>query len=310
MRIYHSTSDLPKIKRPILTQGTFDGVHMGHKKILNLLKARAQSVSGETVVLTFFPHPRMVLYPDDNSLKLLSTLDEKAQLLEEAGIDHLLVLPFTGAFSRMTPEEFVKKILVDAIGVSEVVVGYDHRFGRNREGTFHNLVEFGEMFNFKVLEIPANQIDDVAVSSTRIRNAIAEGNIEVANKYLGRPYSLVGTVVHGKKLGRQIGFPTANILVTDIHKLIPGNGVYAVETLINGKTFFGAMNIGENPTIPGKGYSLEVHLFDFQNSIYDIAVQIRLRNFLRPEQKFKTVEDLKTQIAKDVKEAKVKLGLL
>lgn len=300
MRVYHSLDEIPVIENLVLTQGTFDGVHLGHEKVLKQVVSAAQELGGESMLLTFYPHPRLVLYPNDNSLRLLNSIDEKAELVGITGIDHMLVLRFTDAVSKLTPLEFVRDILVEKLNVKKVIVGYDHRFGRNREGSFENLMEMGEMFDFRVEEIPASEIEDIAISSTRIRKALLAGQLELAHELLGRNYCFEGIVVHGKKLGRTIGFPTANIGIRDPYKLIPGSGVYAVWVHFDGKKFQGAMNIGWNPTIDDKGFSIEVHLLDFDGELYNKELKIEMVQFLRPEEKFQSIDELTAQISKDV----------
>lgn len=304
MEIYRSLEEVPHIKNLVLTQGTFDGVHTGHQKVLKSVVEKAKNIDGESMLLTFYPHPRLVLYPNDNSLRLLNTIGEKAEYVAEAGIDHMLVLPFTDEISKLSPLDFVRNVLAEKLQVKTIVVGYDHRFGKNREGSFHDLMEFGEMFDFSVEEIAANEIDTIAVSSTRIRKALLNGEITNANELLGRPYSLSGKVIHGKKLGREIGFPTANIEINDEHKLIPRNGVYVVESEIFGKKYRGAANIGYNPTIEGKGFSIEAHFLGFNEEIYDIAIRLDLLDYIRPEQKFNNVEELSKKIQQDMEYAK------
>lgn len=310
MKVYHSLDELPAFKNLVLTQGTFDGVHLGHARVLNHVVETARNTGGESMLLTFYPHPRLVLYPDDNSLRMLNTIEEKAELVRACGIDHMLVLPFTSETAKLSPLEFVRDVLVDKLGVKTIIVGYDHRFGRHREGSFENLVSFGEMFNFSVEEIPASEIDHIAVSSTRIRKALLGGDLDLANELLGRPYSLTGTVVHGRKLGRTIGFPTANIQPDDPFKLIPATGVYAIRCRINVENFYGVMNVGYNPTIEGKGFSIEAYLFDFSDIIYDLAIRIEFHRFIRPEQKFNNVEELAEKIKQDVEAAKAAFGLV
>jgi riboflavin kinase / FMN adenylyltransferase len=310
MRVFDSLESLPEFRNPIVTQGTFDGVHLGHRHILKRLTALAKEKNGETILLTFFPHPRLVLYPNDNSLKLLSTLDEKKQLLEDAGIDNLIVLPFTETFSRLSPLEFVREVLRDALHTNTMVVGYDHRFGRNREGDYNLLIGLAEALNFTVEEIPPQWIDQVKVSSTQVRNALLTGKVDEAAALLGRPYSLEGIVVHGRKLGRELGFPTANIQPADPHKLIPAIGVYAVSADTPFGTFKGMANIGMNPTIPGKGFSIEANLFDFNENIYEIALRLKFHRFLRNELKFSTIDELKEQLNQDSRNAKSALALV
>lgn len=306
MKVYSNIDDFKAaltsaqpIKNPVVTTGTFDGVHLGHQKIISRIKDVAKAENGATVLLTFYPHPRMVLFPDDNELKLLSTQQEKIKLLEEYGIDHLIIYPFTKEFSRLTSVEFVRDILVNSIGTKKLVIGYNHHFGRNREGSFEHLKEYGPLYGFDVEEIPAKDIDSIEVSSTKIRTALLIGDVETAHLYLGHQYTLSGKVVAGKKLGRTIGYPTANILVEDKFKLIPADGVYAVKVVNNGQEFDGMLNIGLNPTVPGKGRSIEVNIFNFDKDIYDQEATIQFIRRLRNEVKFDNLEALKKQLAID-----------
>lgn len=307
MRLFRSLDELPEFQNLVVTQGTFDGVHRGHVQVLQQVVEQAAAIGGESMLITFYPHPRMVLYPNENKLRLLNTIEEKAELMHKAGIENILVLPFTDEISKLTPLDFVRNILVNKLKVKKMIVGHDHRFGKNREGGLRELQQFGEMFNFEVDEIPAWQIEELAVSSTRIRTALLEGRIEEANELLGRPYSFTGTVVHGKKLGREIGFPTANIEVFDPYKLIPADGVYAVTCKIGVDKFKAAMNIGWNPTIAGKGHTIEAHLFDFSGDLYDIAIPFELIARIRDEEKFQNVDELKQRIGQDVEQAKIAL---
>ena len=307
MRLFRSLDELPEFQNLVVTQGTFDGVHRGHVQVLQQVVEQAAAIGGESMLITFYPHPRMVLYPNENKLHLLNTIEEKAELMHKAGIENILVLPFTDEISKLTPLDFVRNILVNKLKVKKMIVGHDHRFGKNREGGLRELQQFGEMFNFEVDEIPAWQIEELAVSSTRIRTALLEGRIEEANELLGRPYSFTGTVVHGKKLGREIGFPTANIEVFDPYKLIPADGVYAVTCKIGVDKFKAAMNIGWNPTIEGKGHTIEAHLFDFSGDLYDIAIPFELIARIRDEEKFQNVDELTQRIGQDVEQAKIAL---
>jgi riboflavin kinase/FMN adenylyltransferase len=304
MRVYHSLEEVPEIQGLVLTQGTFDGVHLGHQTVLQKVVETAKKSAGESMLLTFYPHPRLVLYPDDNNLRMLNTIGEKTALVEQTGIDHLLILPFTGEIANLSPLAFVRDILVQKLRVQIMIIGYDHRFGKNREGSFEDLMAFGEMFNFKLAEIPASEIDHIAISSTRIRTALLEGDLDLANGLLGRNYSLSGTVVHGRKLGREMGFPTANIQLHDSFKLIPAIGVYAAKVLLDGEEWLGAANIGWNPTIENKGFSVEVYIFDFEKDIYNKEITLELVRFLRKEEKFDSIEELQKQIEKDVAAAK------
>ena len=303
MNIYYSIDDFKNVKNPVVTTGTFDGVHLGHQKIISRLKNVAANENGETVLLTFFPHPRMVLFPEDNDLKLLSNQAEKIELLEKYGIDHLIILPFTKEFSRLTSIEFIRNILVNKIKIKKLVIGYNHHFGRNREGSFEHLKEYGPLYGFDVEEISAHDIEQVEISSTKIRSALQTGDVATATKYLGHQYTLSGTVVGGKKLGKTIGYPTANISVEDKFKLIPADGVYAVKVKHNGTTYNGMLNIGNNPTVDGKCRSVEVNIFNFDKDIYGTELTIYFIEYLRTEVKFANLDELKKQLAADKEKA-------
>jgi riboflavin kinase/FMN adenylyltransferase len=302
LKIIRSIADFDSSEKTIVTIGTFDGIHIGHKKILKNLITTAREEGKKSVLLTFFPHPRMVLQKDKTIL-LLNTLDEKSVLLEKMGLDFLIIHPFSKEFSRLTALEFVRDILVNKLNTSRLIIGYDHHFGKNREGNIHQLKEYSLLYDFKIEEIPAQDIDDVSVSSTKIRKALKEGNLKTANNYLGYYYMLSGTVVNGKKLGGTIGFPTANIEIKEPYKLIPSTGVYIIRTRINGDLYNGIMNIGFNPTVLGKHQTIEAHLFDFNENIYGEKIKIEFLNFLREEQKFKSVEELVTQLNIDKENA-------
>lgn len=282
----------------VVTIGTFDGVHIGHQKIISRLIKTAKKDGLKSVVLTFFPHPRMVLQKDTN-IKLINTIDERTTILKATGIDFLLVKTFTKAFSRMKAEDFVKEILVDTLHAKKVIIGYDHRFGRNRNADITDLRIFGETYGFEVEEISVQDIDDVAVSSTKIRKALNAADIQTANSYLGYNFMISGSVVKGKGMGKELGFPTANISVKEDYKLIPKYGSYVVQTTIDGKKVFGMMNIGVNPTFNADKESIEVHFFNFEKSIYNNFIQVELLTRLRDEQKFESVEALKVQLQKD-----------
>ncbi len=299
MRVYNAIDDFKKVKNPVVTTGTFDGVHLGHQKIISRLKDVALEENGETVLLTFYPHPRMVLFPEDNELKLLNSLEEKIELLEKYGVDHLIIYPFTKEFSRLTSVEFVRNILVNKINTKRLVIGYNHHFGRNREGSFEHLKEFGHLYGFEVEEIPAKDIDHIEISSTKIRHALQTGDIKTATAFLGHLYSITGKVVEGLKLGRTIGYPTANIVVDDKYKLIPADGIYAVKLKYDNKVYSGMLSIGNNPTVEGKGRSIEVNIFDFDKDIYGKDVTIYFIERLRDELKFKDMDALKGQLVKD-----------
>ncbi len=285
-------------KDSVVTIGTFDGVHIGHQKIVKRLVKIAKKKELTSVVLTFFPHPRMVLQ-SDTSIKLINTIDEKSSLLETYGVDHLVIKEFTKDFSRLTALEFVRDILVNKLKAKHVILGYDHRFGRNRAANIEDLKEFGEIYGFEITEISAQEIDEVKVSSTKIRKALGEGDITTANTYLGYNYMLSGTVVKGKNLGEKIGFPTANIAIEEVYKLIPQSGSYIVSSTIDDTVVFGMMNIGHNPTVNGTHQSIEVHFFDFDEDIYGKNIEIQILERLRDEKKFESIDMLKLQLEKD-----------
>lgn len=297
MNIYHSIHDFSTSNKTVFTLGTFDGVHMGHKKIIERL-LNSSSPNEQSLVLTFFPHPRMVLQKESD-IKLLNTIAERTQLLEKAGLQNLIIHPFDQDFSRLTAEEFVKNILVDVFNIKKIIIGHDHRFGRNRTANIDDLILYGKEYGFEVEQISAQEIDEVSISSTKIRNALNEGKIALANEYLGYNYCFSGTVVHGKKLGRTIGFPTANLKIEESYKLIPAIGVYAVKCLVGNQTINGMLNIGTNPTVEGQGISIETHLFDFNGDIYGQKITIELIKRIRDEQKFSSIEALKLQLEKD-----------
>ena len=281
-----------------ITIGTFDGVHIGHRKILGKLIENAKSQNLKSTVLTFFPHPRMVLQKDAE-IKLLNTIEEKMMIMEGLGLDYLIIHPFTKAFSRLSATGFVRDILVNSLRAKKIIIGYDHRFGRNRDANIHDLIAFGSVLDFEVVEIPAQEVDEVSVSSTKIRKALEEGNIEIANTYLGYPYMLTGDVKKGKGLGRTIGFATANLFIKETHKLIPKNGVYVVQSNIKGEKVFGMMNIGYNPTVSGTARSIEIHFFDFDHDLYDQRLQVDILVRIRDEHKFESITALRNQLEKD-----------
>jgi len=303
LKIFHSIQSFSSNKQTIVTIGTFDGVHLGHQKILKQITKSALELHCESVVLTFFPHPRMVLQKD-TEMKQLNSINEKLELLDNLGIDNLVIHPFDKEFSRLTAEEFVKYVLVDVFRVKKIIIGYDHRFGRNRTATIDDLISFGETYGFDVAQISAEQINEVSISSTKIRNALLEGNVEIATSYLGYNYSITGTVSKGKQLGRTIGFPTANIKIVDDHKLIPSNGVYVAKSIINGKTIYGMMNIGTRPTVDGSNQTIEIHFFDFKKDIYNQEISVILLKRMRSEQKFESIDALKAQLNNDMIHAK------
>ena len=299
MKIYHTPDDFTRLNYAVVTSGTFDGVHRGHQKILNRLREIAERNGGETVVITFWPHPRLVLHPEDQTLKLLNTFEEKAELLKQQGIQHLVRIPFTREFSLLSSADFVSRILVDTIGTRKLVIGYDHHFGKNREGSFDQLRKTSSTFGYDVEEIPAEDIDHITVSSSKIRKALESGDVSSATQLLGRPYSLSGIVVKGDKLGRVMGYPTANIDIESHYKLIPADGIYAAKINHSGKWYGGMLYIGVRPTVDGVRRSIEVNIFDFDRDIYGETLTVTFESLLRTDTKFKDLEALKGQLHKD-----------
>jgi riboflavin kinase/FMN adenylyltransferase len=296
--------NIPQNEGFVVTQGTFDGVHLGHQHVLKQVVNIAKEYQKPSLLITFYPHPRLVINPNDSTIKMLSSIEEKAKIILEMGIDYVLVLSFTHEISQYSPEKFVHDILVSKLNAQCMVVGYDHRFGKNRSGGFSELTEFAKKFNFKVKEINASEIDEIAVSSTRIRKAIASGNLREANELLGKPYRLTGIVVEGQKLGRQLGFPTANLMIDEPHKLIPPNGVYLGFVIIQNKKYKIMLNIGVRPTVDGKFQTIEAHIIDFNEDIYNQKLTIYLVQFLREELRFNGLEALKIQLQKDESNAR------
>lgn len=298
--------DLALFEKPdfsVVTIGTFDGVHVGHQVILNQLTKVARDHNGKSILITFWPHPRFVLKGADPSLKLLSTFEEKVHLLSALNLDYLIKIPFTPEFSNLSADDFVKKILVDPIGTKRLFIGYDHHFGRNREGDIHFLQKSAEKHDFQVEEIPRQDIDDIGVSSTKIRNHLSEGEVQLANVLLGTAYSIEGKVVHGDKLGRTIGYPTANIEIRDDYKLLPADGAYAVRMILKRKKLDGMCNIGFKPTVKGNKRTIEAHLFQFNSDIYGEDISLEFIQVLRKEMKFDSVAELKAQLDKDKQHA-------
>ena len=311
------------VHKPVVTIGTFDGIHKGHYEIISRLIKLTKKVHGESVVFTLWPHPRIVIEPNNTNLRLLNTLDEKIELLEKIGVEHLIVFPFTKEFSQLSSYDFIKDILVNQVGIKFLVFGYDHQFGRNREGKFKNLMEYANLFGFEIEKIDALNVDKINVSSTKIRNALAAGNIDIANKYLGYDYFLKGIVGDGSKIGRSLGFPTANLIVQERYKLIPADGVYAVEVRINNnyykglprkeeRLYRGILNIGIRPTIKdhSEDKSIEVHILDFNKNIYNKEITIIFKKKIRDEQKFDNIELLKKQLLSDKEKAISILAML
>jgi riboflavin kinase/FMN adenylyltransferase len=299
MRIYHNIEEFSPVKNAIVTIGTFDGVHIGHRKIIAGIKELAAESGGETVLLTFFPHPRMILHPEDESIKLINTINEKAGLLEQLGVDHLIITPFTRDFSNQEAEAYVLDILVNKIGTKKIVIGYDHRFGKDRTGGLDTLLHLAPAYGFEVVEIPEQDVNEVAVSSTRIRNALLKGDIELANKFLGYPFFVSGYVGRGDQIGRQIGYPTANIVIDERYKLIPADGIYAVKVNIGDDKYNGMGYIGTRPTLNGISRNIEVNIFDFNRDIYGQQISMEFYNFVREDVKFTSLDNLKQQLAKD-----------
>ncbi|ATA67329.1 riboflavin biosynthesis protein RibF [Capnocytophaga cynodegmi] len=285
-------------KGSVVTIGTFDGIHLGHQKIIKKLIENAKKQDLLATIFTFFPHPRTIIQKDD-SLKLIHTLEEKKQILESLGVDQLIICPFNESFSKMSAEKFVEELLVNRLKAKKVIIGYDHRFGKNRNADINDMKLFGKKFGFEVEEIPAQEINEVSVSSTKIRQALHKGDVKKAWEYLGTPFCIKGKVVHGLKIGRTIGFPTANIQVKESYKIIPKDGIYLVYSIFNEKKIYGMMSIGKNPTIEGKGATIEVYYFDFKQDIYENNITIYFLEHLRDEQKFESVEKLKEQLQID-----------
>ena len=302
MKIFQDLTAINSIPNPVLTIGTFDGVHVGHQKILQQVKKEAEKIGGESVLFTFFPHPRMVLYPESHGLKLLQTQEEKMAKLARVGVENCIVYPFTFDFSRLSAIEFVRDILVNKLQIKKLVIGYDHQFGKNREGNIEFLKEICEVYGFEVIEIPAQDIDAVNVSSTKIRKAILNGDIARANEYLGERFELTGTIVHGQAIGKTIGFPTANIQVNSELKLIPGNGVYAVAVSLKDSDYIGMLNIGNRPTVnDSSDRTIEVHILDFSGEIYAEEITVKFIDKLRDETQFKDLQELQNQLKEDEK---------
>ncbi len=299
MQVYQDLSSYHKGRKPVATIGTFDGVHLGHKKILQRLKDVSLSTGGESVLISFHPHPRLVLAPHKKDLQLIQTIGEKIESLRAFGIDKLLLIPFTRAFAETPSQDFVKKIIVETVGVSRLVIGYDHHFGRNRSGNITELQKLAPQYGFEVEEIPPKAIDNANVSSTKIREALLSGNIDTANTYLGYPYRFSGTVIHGQKQGRLLGYPTANLQIQDPLKIIPANGIYYVRAILNHVSFWGMMSIGNKPTMGDFERGIEVNLFDFNADIYGEDLIVECLAYIREEKKFGNIESLILAIDED-----------
>lgn len=308
MKIYKSLDDFPVVTRPVVTIGTFDGVHLGHQKILNRIHKIAQRIKGETVLVTFWPHPRMVLFPEEHGVRLLSSFEEKCRLLASYAVDHLVFISFTKDFSEMSSEEFIRSVLVEKIQTKILVIGYDHRFGKGREGSFDHLKARQKDYRFELEEIPRQDIDNVGISSTKIRKALESGDVATANEFLGKPYSLEGVVIRGDQIGRTLGFPTANIKIEEPDKLIPMDGAYLVRVNTGSDSFGGMLNIGKRPTVSGEVKNIEVNVLNFEGDLYGKNIAVEFLEFLRPEKKFGNLEALKEQLQKDRHQALAYFG--
>jgi len=327
MQIYHDIQEFKPLQNAVVTIGTFDGVHLGHRKIISRLQEVARQCGGETVILTFFPHPRMILHPEDQNLKLITTIQEKAQLLENLGIDHLIITPFSRDFSNLSAEEYIREMLVNRIGTKKIVIGYDHRFGKDRTGGLTELQKFASTYQYEVEEIPEQDVNEVAVSSSRIREALLQSNISLANQFLGYAFFITGKVIRGDQIGRTLGYPTANLFIEESYKLIPGDGIYAVTVEKRAKSeeeraknnedgntlpapasshltphsslLYGMAYIGHRPTINGMTRNIEVNIFNFDQDIYNQTLQMSFHSFIRHDVKFAGLEELSRQLGRD-----------
>jgi len=310
IQVHSDLAQLPKFKNAVITIGTFDGVHLGHQQIIKLLKQEALAINGETIIITFHPHPRKVVTQGKSAIKIINTLPEKIALLDKKGVEHLVVVAFDDQFSNQTAEEYIENFLVKKFNPATIIIGYDHRFGKNRSGDYHLLEDYGAKFNYTVKEIPEHVLNEITISSTKIREAIERSDIDTANRFLGYEYFFEGTVVEGNKLGRTIGFPTANLAIAEEEKLVPGNGVYAVKLTIgdNAAILNGMMNIGIRPTVNGTKRTIEVNILNFDKDIYGQVMKVYLHSYLRGEIKFEGLEKLKEQLAKDKLQAQEKLS--
>jgi riboflavin kinase / FMN adenylyltransferase len=298
LKVYRNINKFSSENKTIATLGTFDGVHLGHRKIIDKLVAEAQIKNLESIVLTFFPHPRMIVQPQ-SEIKLINTLSEKERRMERLGLDNLIIHPFTKEFSQLSAEVFVEEILVKKLNIRKIIIGYDHKFGKNRTADINDLIRFGKKYDFEVEQISAQEIAEVSVSSTKIRKALDEGNLPLANSYLVDPFPISGRVVKGREIGRTIGFPTANLELENLYKIVPKPGVYIVQTLWNNRKIRGMMNIGMNPTVSGTQQSIEIHFFEFNENLYNQYIEVEVLKYLRPEQKFESLEALQKQLKTD-----------
>jgi len=299
LKIYQHLSEFKKLDNAVVTIGTFDGVHYGHQKIVKRLCELAKENGGESVILTFFPHPRLILDPENQNLKMINTVKQKAEILAGLGVDHLIIIPFTRDFSNLSAREYIQQILVETIGTKYIIVGYDHRFGKDRKGGMPELELYAKDFDYRIELIPEQDINDVAVSSTKIRQALLQGDVALAAEYLGYHFSIEGRVVKGDKIGRTIGYPTANIFVEETYKLIPSDGIYAVNVSMGDENYRGMAYIGQRPTINGMTRNIEVNIFDFNKEIYGQTMVMTFLQFLRHDVKFTGLEALKVQLHKD-----------
>jgi len=307
LKIYQCIQDFEATARSIVTIGTFDGVHLGHQAIFSKMKEEAARTGGETVVITFFPHPRLVLYQDSVDLKFINTREKKIERLEKVGIDHLVIIPFTKEFARNSSEQFITDYVVKYVHPAKIIIGYDHHFGKNREGNIQFLEKLKHKFGYEVEEVPPFYVEDAPVSSTRIRNLLHDGNVKEANRMLGYEYAITGKVVRGQRIGHKIGYPTANLEIPNEYKLITANGVYACRVLLGDRMLKGMGNIGVRPTIDHGDLTIEVNIFDFDEDIYDEEITIQFVDRLRDEKKFEGLEALKAQLAKDKIESAARL---
>jgi riboflavin kinase/FMN adenylyltransferase len=310
VKIYHSIKEFPSDINTIVTIGTFDGVHKGHKEIVGRLNSTAKKEGLESVLLTFYPHPRHVLFPDDQKLKLINTIEEKIEALRKTGLQHFIIQEFDVDFSRIKSVNFIRDLLVNKLNMKRMVVGYDHHFGKNREGTFENLLSLSELYDFKLDKIAPQNIGDITISSTKIRNAIIDGDIEKANSYLSCNFSLSGVVEKGNGIGSSINFPTANIKVENKWKILPKDGVYAVKVFVENQQYFGMLNIGNRPTIADDKHVVEVHIFDFNSTIYNLDIKVEFIKRIRSEKKFNSLEELQSQLEIDESKIKAVFNLL
>ncbi len=330
MKIYHHINEFVKLPKAVVTIGTFDGVHLGHQKIIAKLVQEAEETNAEVVILSFFPHPRMILHPEDQNLKLINTMSEKALLLESYGVNHLIITPFTRDFSNLLPQQYIQEILVNKIGTSKIVIGHNHHFGKDRSGGLKELQQYATQYNYQVIEIPEQDVENISVSSTKIRTALLNSDVDTANQFMGHPFALNGKVIRGDQIGRTLGYPTANIFVEESYKLIPSDGIYAVLVHIdsdqiknknqeirnpfapnhinfyhsdvdddNTNTYFGMAYIGHRPTINGMSQNIEVNIFDFEEDIYHQTIKIDFLHFIRKDVKFDNLTELTNQLGKD-----------